>query len=190
MSRVGKKPIPIPAGVEVRVDGNTVSVKGPRGTLERRHESAVKVTVDESAERIVVNRLRDDRAGREKHGLWRALINNMVVGVTEGVEKVLEIVGIGFRAELQGEVLKLNLGFAVPVELIVPDGLAVEVTRATRPGIDGEIHVSGIDKELVGQFAARIRHVKPPDPYKGKGVRYRGEYVRKLAGKTFGTAGT
>ncbi len=190
MSRVGRKPIPIPKGVDVRVDGDIVKVKGPKGTLERTVIGPVSVAVDEAASRIVVSRSREDRYGREQHGLWRALVANMVSGVTEGSKKVLEIIGVGYRAELQGKTLKLSLGFAVPAELAVPDGVKIEVTKPTRPGIDGEIHVSGMDKQLVGQFAARIRSIKRPDPYKGKGIRYRGEYVRKLAGKTFGATGT
>ncbi len=189
MSRIGKKPIPVPKGVDVQVDGKTVRVKGPKGALERRFHDFVDVHLDTEAEQVVVTRSRDDKAGKEQHGLWRALVNNMIDGVTKGTEKVLEIVGVGYRAELQGKVLKLTLGFATPVELAVPDGLTIEAGRGSRVGVDAEVKISGIDNELVGQFAARVRHVKPPDSYKGKGIRYRGEYVRKLAGKTFGTAG-
>lgn len=189
MSRVGKKPIPVPKGVDVQVDGKTVRVKGPKGTLERRVHDFVDVRFDKDAGQVLVTRTRDDKPGREQHGLWRALIQNMVNGVTTGMEKVLEIIGVGYKAEVQGKTLKLTLGFAAPVEYPVPDGLVVEAARGSRVGVDAEIKISGINNELVGQFAATIRHVKPPDPYKGKGIRYRGEYVRKLAGKTFGTAG-
>ncbi|MHC5053374.1 MAG: 50S ribosomal protein L6 [Planctomycetota bacterium] len=189
MSRVGKKPIPVPKGVDVQVDGKTVRVKGPKGTLERRFHDFVHVSFDKDAGQVVVTRSRDDKPGKEQHGLWRALVSNMVDGVTKGTEKTLEIIGVGYKAELQGKVLKLSVGFATPVEFVVPDGLTVETGRGSRVGVDAEVKVSGIDNELVGQFAAKIRSVKPPDSYKGKGIRYRGEYVRKLAGKTFGTAG-
>jgi large subunit ribosomal protein L6 len=190
MSRIGVRPIPIPAGVEVSLDGEAVRVKGPKGSLERTVRGPVTVKVDEAARQVIVDRTRDDRRGRSHHGLWRALVANMVSGVTEGVSKTLEIIGVGYRAEVQGKTLKLGLGFAVPRELPIPEGVSVEVGRPTRPGIDGEIRVSGIDKEKVGQFAADIRAQRPPDVYKGKGIRYRGEYVRKLAGKTFGSAAT
>jgi len=186
MSRIGKKPISIPKGVEVTVDGNTVRVKGPKGSLERQVCGPVAVSLDRQAGLLTVTRNRDDGVGRAQHGLWRALIANMVSGVVEGFTKVLEIIGVGYRAETAGNILKLHMGFAGPVELPVPKGIHVEVSRPTRPGIDGEIHVAGIDKQLVGQFAADVRRVRPPDVYKGKGIRYRGEYVRKLAGKTFG----
>ena len=190
MSRVGKKPVPVPKGVDVQVDGKTVRVKGPKGTLERRIHDAVDARFDKDGGQVVISRNRDDKTGKEQHGLWRALVRNMVDGVTNGSEKVLEIIGVGYRAEIQGKVLKLTVGFASPVELPVPDGLTVEASRGSRVGVDAEVKVSGIDNELVGQFAARVRHVKPPDSYKGKGIRYRGEYVRKLAGKTFGATGT
>jgi len=189
MSRIGKKPIAVPKGVDVQVDGKIVRVKGPKGTLERRFHDLVDVKLDADAGQVVVTRSQDDKAGKEQHGLWRALVSNMVDGVTKGSEKVLEIIGVGYKAEIQGKTLKLTLGFAAPVEFAIPDGLTVEAGRGSRVGVDAEVKVSGIDNELVGQFAAKIRHVKPPDSYKGKGIRYRGEYVRKLAGKTFGTAG-
>jgi large subunit ribosomal protein L6 len=189
MSRVGKKPISVPKGVDVQVDGKNVCVKGPKGTLEKVVHEFVDVTLDKDAAQVVVTRSRDDKAGKEQHGLWRALVQNMINGVTQGFEKVLEIIGVGYKAELQGKTLKLSLGFAAPVEFPVPDGITVEVGRGSRVGVDAEVKVSGVSNELVGQFAAKIRRVKPPDSYKGKGIRYRGEYVRKLAGKTFGTAG-
>jgi large subunit ribosomal protein L6 len=189
MSRIGKQPIPVPKGVDVQVDGKIVRIKGPKGTLERRFHDFVDVALDKEAAQVVITRSRDDKAGKEQHGLWRALINNMVDGVTKGYEKVLEIIGVGYKAELQGKTLKLTLGFAAPVEFPVPDGLTIEAARGSRVGVDAEVKISGTDNELVGQFAAKVRHVKPPDPYKGKGIRYRGEYVRKLAGKTFGTTG-
>jgi large subunit ribosomal protein L6 len=189
MSRIGKKPIPVPKGVDVQVSGKTVKIKGPKGTLERTVHEFVDVSFDNDASQVVVTRTPDDNPGKEQHGLWRALLSNMVGGVTNGYEKVLEIIGVGYKAEVQGKTLKLTLGFAAPVEVPVPDGLTIEAARGSRVGVDAEVKISGISNELVGQFAAKVRHVKPPDSYKGKGIRYRGEYVRKLAGKTFGTAG-
>jgi large subunit ribosomal protein L6 len=189
MSRIGKKPVPIPAGVEVAVEGDAVRVKGPKGELTRRFVGTVTMTVDEGARQVVVSRTGDDRRSKALHGLWRALVNNMVEGVSKGFEKVLDIIGVGYRAELQGGTLRLSLGYARPVELPVPQGIEVDVRRSGRPGVDVEVAVRGVDKELVGQFAANIRKTRKPDVYHGKGVRYRGEYVRKLAGKTFGSVG-
>lgn len=190
MSRIGKKPVPIPAGVEAKVAGDAISVKGPKGVLERHFNSAVMVTVDEGAKQILVSRKDDEKQSKALHGLWHSLVYNMVAGVTDGFEKALDVIGVGYRAELQGQTLKLTLGYANPIELAVPQGLDVEVKRSGRPGIDIEVTVRGIDKEAVGQFAANIRKTRKPDVYHGKGVRYRGEYVRKLAGKTFGSVGT
>ncbi len=190
MSRVGKKPVPIPAGVEVTVAGNAVNVKGPKGALERTFVDTVTLEVDEEAKQVVVSRKGDGKQAKALHGLWRALVNNMVEGVANGFQKELEIIGVGYKAELQGKTLTLSLGYAHPVELAVPQGIEVEVKRSGRQGVDLEVTVRGIDKELVGQFAANIRKTRKPDVYHGKGVRYRGEYVRKLAGKTFGSVGT
>ncbi len=187
MSRMGKKPIPVPQGVDVQIDGSAVTIKGPKGVLDRVVTGPISVEFDKASSQIVVSRNREDKFGRAQHGLWRALIANMVSGVTEGVEKVLEIIGLGYRAELQGSTLSLHVGFATPVEFAVPKEVSVEVTKPTRPGVAAEIHVSGLDKQAVGQFAALVRKIRPPDPYHGKGLRYRGEYVRKLAGKTFGS---
>ena len=189
MSRVGKKPVPIPEGVEVRVDGDTVSVKGPKGSLERRFTGPIAMAVDEGAGQVVVTRQGDDKKAKAFHGLWRSLVNGMVEGVSKGFEKTLEIIGVGYRAELQGPTLRLSLGYARPVELTVPQGIEVEVRRSGRPGVDLEVCVRGVNKEAVGQFAADIRKTRKPDVYHGKGVRYRGEYVRKLPGKTFGSVG-
>ncbi len=190
MSRIGKKPVPIPAGVQATVAGDKISVKGPKGALERHFNSAITVTVDEGAKQILVSRKNDEKQSKALHGLWRALVYNMVAGVTEGFEKALDIIGVGYRAELLGKTLKLTLGYANPIELPVPQGLDVEVSRSGRAGVDIEVVVRGIDKGAVGQFAADIRKTRKPDVYHGKGVRYRGEYVRKLAGKTFGSTGT
>ena len=193
MSRVGRKPVPIPAGVEVKVAGDEVSVRGPRGTLERRFVDAVTLTVDEDAKQVVVSRRSEGKQAKALHGLWRALVNNMVVGVANGFEKELEIIGVGYKAEVasgpDGKTLRLTLGYARPIDLPVPQGIDVEVKRSGRQGVDLEVYVRGVDKELVGQFAANIRKTRKPDLYHGKGVRYRGEYVRRLAGKTFGSVG-
>ena len=195
MSRIGKKPVSIPAGVEVKVAGDEISVRGPRGSLRRRFVDSVAMTVEDDPKRLVVSRKSDDKRVKALHGLWRSLVNNMVEGVTGGFEKVLEIIGVGYRAEFveggpAGRMLKLRLGYAQPIELSVPDGVEVEVRRSGKQGVDLEVFVRGIDKELVGQFAARIRKTRKPDLYHGKGVRYRDEYVRKLAGKTFGSVGS
>lgn len=187
MSRIGKKPIAIPPGVEVRPEGNLVRVKGPRGELRQELTGPIDVELDGSL--VVLRRRSEDKQSRALHGLYRALVANMVTGVTEGFEKVLEIIGVGYRAEIQKEKLRLHVGYAVPYELDIPEGLDVQTGRGTRPGVDYEVRVRGIDKQLVGQFAANVRAVRPPDVYKGKGIRYRGEYVRKLAGKTFGSTG-
>ena len=177
MSRIGKMPITIPAGVEVKLtEGNFITVKGPKGTLERQLESRISVEIDAAV--INVTRPNDLKQNRALHGLTRTLIDNMIVGVTNGYSKTLEIVGTGYRAAKSGKVLNLTLGFSHPVEMTDPEG--VETT------VDGtaKIIVSGIDKEKVGQHAANIRAKRPPEPYKGKGVKYAGEYIRRKAGKS------
>ncbi|BDG62235.1 50S ribosomal protein L6 [Caldinitratiruptor microaerophilus] len=176
MSRVGKKPIPIPAGVEVKVEGNTVRVKGPKGQLERQVHPDMEVRVEDG--HIVVRRPSDERQHRALHGLTRTLVANMVEGVTKGYEKALELVGTGYRAAKTGNKLTLTVGFSHPVEITPPAGIQIEVPRPT------EIRISGMDKELVGQFAADVRSVRPPEPYLGKGIRYVGEKVRRKVGKT------
>jgi len=176
MSRIGKAPIPIPSGVDVNVAGNEVTVKGPKGTLERRLPS--DITVRQDGAQLLVERPDDEREHRALHGLTRSLVNNMVVGVTDGFSKDLEIVGVGYRATAQGpNRLELALGFSHPVTIQAPDGVTFEVPQPTR------ITVRGIDKEIVGQVAANIRKVRKPEPYKGKGVRYAGEVVQRKAGK-------
>jgi large subunit ribosomal protein L6 len=176
MSRIGKAPIPIPSGVDVSIAGNEVTVKGPKGTLERRLPA--DITVRQDGAEILVERPDDEREHRALHGLTRSLVNNMVVGVTEGFYKELEIVGVGYRATAQGpNRLELALGFSHPVVVDAPDGITFEVPQPTR------ITVRGIDKEVVGQVAANIRKVRKPEPYKGKGVRYAGEFVQRKAGK-------
>lgn len=175
MSRVGKKPIPIPSGVEVKVSGPRVSVKGSKGTLERTFSDRVSIT-QENGE-LVVSRHDDERQSRALHGLSRALLNNMVVGVSEGFRSELTIVGVGYRAIQRGQDLELQLGFSHPVSFAAPPGVTFEVPEPTK------IIITGFDKEVVGQVAADIRKLRPPEPYKGKGIRYSNEQVRRKAGK-------
>ena len=177
MSRIGKAPITVPSGVDVTIDGASVTVKGPKGSLSRVLPGAISVRKDESA--LVVERPNDERQNRALHGLSRTLVSNMVVGVTDGFSKELEIIGVGYRAEaLAPTQLRLALGFSHPVLMDAPEGITFEVPTQTR------VIVKGIDKELVGQVAANIRAVRKPEPYKGKGVRYLGEKVLRKAGKT------
>lgn len=185
MSRIGKKPVPIPSGVEVKVDGGKVSVKGPKGALTQELTGAITVQVDGGAKEVRVLRNSDLRPDRAKHGLYRALIANMVEGVTKGYAKTLEIQGVGYRALLQGRKLQLYVGYnnKVPEIYEVPEGVTVTCPTPT------QIDISGADKQLVGQVAASLRHIRPPDVYKGKGVRYKGEVVRKLPGKTVAATG-
>ncbi|HEY8525992.1 MAG TPA: 50S ribosomal protein L6 [Acidimicrobiales bacterium] len=176
MSRVGKAPINVPLGVDVDVQGNHITVTGPKGTLERTIPGAIKV--EDNGDTLTVVRPNDERQNRALHGLVRSLVNNMVVGVTEGFRKELEIVGVGYRATARGQnAIELALGFSHPVNVTAPEGITFEVPAPNR------IVVSGIDKELVGQVAADIRAWREPEPYKGKGVRYVGEHVQRKAGK-------
>jgi large subunit ribosomal protein L6 len=175
MSRIGQAPIPIPQGVEVTVEGYHISVKGPKGTLELRAHPDINVRVDEG--NVLVTRHSDDRDHRALHGLTRSLVANMVHGVTEGFSKVLEIQGVGYRAAAKGKNIELSVGYSHPVPIEAPEGITFTVESPTR------IVVSGADKQAVGQIAADIRKHRPPDPYKGKGIRYEGEYVRRKAGK-------
>jgi len=175
VSRIGKKPIAVPAGVEVSIDGQTVAVKGPRGSLKRTFTDRVDLSLENGT--VLVARKDDARESRALHGLSRALLANMVVGVVDGFRRELSIVGVGYRAALKGSGLELQLGFSHPVQVTAPDGISFEVPEPTR------VIVSGIDKEQVGQVAADIRKLRPPEPYKGKGVRYINEQVRRKAGK-------
>ncbi|MGH2691215.1 MAG: 50S ribosomal protein L6 [Actinomycetota bacterium] len=180
MSRIGKQPIEIPTGVTVDVVGESVSVKGPNGSLSQRVSAEMRVTV--TSGEVRVERPSDEREHRALHGLTRSLIANMVEGVTKGYEKRLEIQGVGYRAALKGKDIELQVGFSHPVEFPAPEGIEFEVPAPNR------ITVKGIDKQLVGETAARIRRIRKPEPYKGKGIRYEGEYVRKKAGKAAKTA--
>ena len=176
MSRIGKAPINLPGGVEVSIAGRTVTVKGPKGTLSRDIPGDIVVRKEENT--LIVERPNDERTNRALHGLTRTLVSNMVVGVTDGFAKELEIVGVGYRAEAQGQNLRLALGFSHPVIVEAPAGISFEIPAQTR------VIVKGIDKELVGQVAANIRSIRKPEPYKGKGVRYLNERILRKAGKT------
>ncbi len=180
MSRIGKAPITVPAGVDVTLDGRNISVKGPKGTLERVIPGTITITItnDGDGDTLVCDRPNDENKTKAMHGLTRSLVNNMVIGVTDGFTKNLEIVGVGYRAEAQGPgALRLNLGFSHSVDVKAPEGITFEVPAQT------QVIVSGIDKEVVGQVAANIRSIRKPEPYKGKGVRYAGERVLRKAGK-------
>jgi large subunit ribosomal protein L6 len=175
MSRIGKKPIEVPAGVKINIDGRAIKVEGPKGRLERVVTDQVEVKLE--AEQLLVNPL-DEKKGTALQGLTRALLANMVEGVTKGFIRVLEINGIGYRAELQGSTLNLALGYSHPIAYPLPQGIAAEIEKQTK------ITLSGIDKELVGATAAKIRSFRPPEPYKGKGIKYAGERILRKAGKT------
>lgn len=175
MSRIGKRPIPIPPKVTVTIDGQAVTVKGPKGELSRVLPAGV--LVEQSDDTIMVTRRDESRLARERHGLCRTLVANMVEGVSQGFQKRLEIQGVGYRAQVQGKNLNLSLGYSHPVTFEPPPGIEFAVENNTN------VTVSGIDKEIVGNIAAKIRGARPPEPYKGKGVRYAGEYVRRKAGK-------
>jgi large subunit ribosomal protein L6 len=176
MSRIGRAPITVPGGVDVSISGQHVTVKGPKGSLERDIPSPISIRQDDG--QLIVDRPDDERQNRALHGLTRSLVNNMVVGVTDGFRKELEIVGVGYRATAKGPgKLELALGFSHPVNVDAPEGVTFEVPSAT------QVAVVGIDKEVVGQVAADIRSIRKPEPYKGKGVRYKDEHVRRKAGK-------
>jgi large subunit ribosomal protein L6 len=175
MSRIGRLPVTVPSSVEVTIDGRRVTVKGPKGTLSRDLHPDMSVSQEDGS--IVVTRPTEQKTHKQLHGLTRTLVNNMVVGVTDGYRKGLEITGVGYRATKVGEKLQLNLGYSHPIEIDPPQGISFEVENPTR------LAVVGIDKELVGQIAARVRATRKPEPYKGKGVRYAGEQIRRKAGK-------
>jgi large subunit ribosomal protein L6 len=175
MSRKGKMPVVIPAGVEVKKVENTITVKGPKGTLAQELVKGIELNIETS--QVVVSVNENSRELSRFHGLYRALIANMVTGTTNGFERRLEMVGVGYRAAVQGNLLDLQIGFSHPTKLEIPKGLSVKVDKNT------VIIISGIDKQAVGQFAAQVRAMRPPEPYQGKGIRYEGEYVRRKAGK-------
>lgn len=176
MSRIGKQPVPIPDKVQVNIDGSEVTVKGPKGELYQRFP--VEITINQEDDQLIVTRPTDQRHHRALHGMTRALLNNMVVGVSEGFQKSLTIEGVGYRAEMQGKTLVMHLGFSHPVPVEPPDNVEFEVEERGRI-----VRVRGIDKQVVGEVTANIRKLRPPEPYKGKGVRYEGEFVRRKAGK-------
>ncbi|MCI8850404.1 MAG: 50S ribosomal protein L6 [Erysipelotrichaceae bacterium] len=179
MSRIGNKTITVPAGVEVNVAaGNEVTVKGPKGTLTRQFSDLMEIKQEENEIKVI--RPNDEKHTKQLHGTTRALLNNMVEGVSSGFTKSLELVGIGFRSAVSGNKLTLNIGYSHPVEFAIPEGINAECKSAT------EIIISGIDKQLVGEFAANVRASRKPEPYKGKGVRYKDEHVRRKEGKTAG----
>lgn len=176
MSRIGKQPIALPKGVEVKIANEEITVKGPKGTLKQQLVDGIKISIEDGHANVTVDEDVTDAAA--KHGLYRALISNMVHGVSTGFEKKLEMIGVGYRAALQGKFLDVQVGFSHPTKVEIPEGVTVKVDKNTA------ITVSGADKQTVGQFAATVRATRPPEPYQGKGIRYAGEYVRKKAGKS------
>ncbi|MEB3293254.1 MAG: 50S ribosomal protein L6 [Synechococcales bacterium] len=178
MSRIGKRPITIPPKVTVTINGQTVTVKGPKGELTRTLNT--EVTIAQEGDKVLVSRVDDSRAARQRHGLNRTLVANMIEGVSQGFQRRLEIQGVGYRAAVQGKNLNMAMGYSHPVNIEPPEGITFAVENNTN------VIVSGIDKEVVGNTAAKIRAVRPPEPYKGKGIRYAGEFVRRKVGKTGG----
>lgn len=176
MSRIGNKPITVPEGIEIKLDGQKITVKGPKGTLEREIHNNISVKLENGV--ITVTRPNDEKENRSLHGLTRTLINNMIIGVSQGYEKQLEINGVGYRAAKQGKTLVLTLGYSHPVNMEEPDGITYEVPNPN------SIIVKGIDKQLVGQMAAEVRKQRPPEVYRGKGIKYVDEHIRRKEGKT------
>lgn len=182
MSRIGKKPIDLPGGVKVNLAGRKLTVQGPKGTLSYEHRPEVAIAVHEADKKVLVTNPSDERTARKYHGLTRALVRNMIVGVSEGFKKELEINGVGWTAQLQGRSLKLNVGYADPRVLAVPQGVDVQVQG-------NKITVAGPDKQAVGQFAAAVRAERPPEPYNGKGIKYTDEVIIRKEGKAFAGGG-
>ncbi len=180
MSRIGNKPIPIPEGVKAKCDNDTVTIEGPKGSIAQTIHSLMKVEINENDKQIVVIRPSEERQSKELHGLTRTLLANNVHGVTNGFSKDLEIIGLGYNVKMQGENLILQLGFSHSINVKIPQGIKVEITNQTNPG---KLTIRGIDKQKVGQFASDIRRLRPPEPYKGKGVKYADEIIRRKAGK-------
>lgn len=186
MSRIGKQPVALPEKVKAAVNGTKVSIEGPLGKLERTVRAEIAVKLDDAKRQIVLTRTSDEKTVRMLHGLERTLVNNMVIGVVKGYRKDLEIVGVGYNVRVDGNVLAIELGFADPAKFTVPKGIKVEVQQQTNPG---KFSISGCDKHDVGQFAALVRSIKPPEPYQGKGIKYADEVIRRKAGKAFVGAG-
>ncbi len=182
MSRIGRKPVTIPKGVNVKSADGSLTVKGPKGELSARVHPSISVKLE--GDQALLSRVSDTKKDRALHGLWRALLQNMILGVTDGYSKKLEIVGVGYRAELKGKKLQLQIGYSHPILFNPPDGIKIEVPTQTN------ITISGADKQLVGLVAAKIRSFRQPEPYKGKGIKYEGEYIRRKAGKAAATAAT
>ncbi len=180
MSRIGKKPIPIPEGVKVKCEKDAVAIEGPKGTIVQPIHSLMKVEINENEKQFVVIRPSEERQCKELHGLTRSLLANNVDGVTNGFSKDLEIIGLGYNVKMQGEDLILQLGFSHPIKMKIPQGISVDIKNPTNPG---KLTIIGIDKQKVGQFASDIRRLRPPEPYKGKGVKYADEIIRRKAGK-------
>lgn len=183
MSRIGKQPVPVPAGVDVKIDANGITVKGKHGELKFKQHQNITVKYDTDAKQVLVTRPNDERQNKALHGLTRSLIENMVQGVVTPFEKKLEIIGVGYQATVKGgKTLELQVGFANIIKLPIPPGVTVELPDATH------INMKSADKQAVGQFAASIRKVRPPEPYKGKGIRYLGEQIKRKSGKAFGSS--
>lgn len=183
MSRIGKKPIPVPKGVEITIgDGNQVSVKGPKGTLEQKLPADIQISLESGT--LTVTRPSDQKDHRSLHGLTRTLLANMVTGVTDGYQRVLEITGIGYRAQREGKNIVLLVGYSHPIRVVPPEGIAFEIMDRKSANEPQQVIVRGINKALVGEEAAKLRSMRPPEPYKGYGIKYQGERVRRKAGKT------
>ena len=183
MSRIGKKPVPLAGGVKVAVQDHLIKMEGPKGKLELRVHPIINVKMDDGKKELVVTRPNDEKESKALHGLTRALLANMIVGVTQGYKKSLEVQGVGYKAEMKGKNLVLSVGYANQITMAIPTGVTVAVDGGTK------IHVSGPDKQQVGQFAAEVRKIRKPEPYKGKGIRYEGEVVKIKPGKAFAGAG-
>lgn len=190
MSRIGKKPIPVPSGVKVELAGDVIKVSGSAATLTMDIHPTVAVSYDEGAKEVSVTRKGDERLQRAMHGTTRALINNMIIGVTQGYKKAIQIFGTGYGVKVQGKEMQLTVGYAKPACLNIPDGVTVDIETPNSRGNDvpALFIIVGPDKHKVGQFAAAIRKVRPPEPYKGKGIRYKDEHIRRKVGKAFGSA--
>lgn len=186
MSRIGKQPVKIPDNVKVLISSNTVSVEGPKGKLSNSFHPDIVIEHNVNNRQISIKRPSDEKSYRALHGLTRSLILNMVIGVTKGYSKNLEIVGIGYTAKVQGKELVLSLGYTHPVNLTIPSGIKIDITNPTNPV---KMTISGPDKQVVGQFSANVRSMKPPEPYKGMGIKYQDEVIRRKAGKAFTSGG-